>query len=236
MAAGSVATFWAVAFLLISVPGPDWAFTIGAGLRTGSVLPAVGGLMIGYAGLTALVAAGVGALITRSADALTALTVAGGAYLIWHGVTTLRRPTAPRTASGPGAAAALSPAGQAGPDATATGVAATVGGPGGTPLPAGRAVLVRGIGVSGLNPKGLLLFLAVLPQFTNPSRGWPLAAQLATLGLVFTLTCGAFYLCLGSAAERILRTRPGAARVLTRVSGAAMAVIGALLLAERLLA
>jgi len=82
----------------------------------------------------------------------------------------------------------------------------------------------------------LLLFLAVLPQFTNPSRGWPLAAQLATLGLVFTLTCGAFYLCLGSAAERILRTRPGAARVLTRVSGAAMAVIGALLLAERLLA
>ena len=30
MAASSIATFWAVAFLLIIVPGADWAFTISA--------------------------------------------------------------------------------------------------------------------------------------------------------------------------------------------------------------
>ena len=60
-----------------------------------------------------------------------------------------------------------------------------------------RATLVKGIGVSGLNPKGLLVFLAVLPQFATPRGAWPLAVQLAVLGLVFTLTCAAFYLGLG---------------------------------------
>ena len=38
MAASSIAAFWAIAFLLIIMPGPDWAFTVGAGLRGRSVL------------------------------------------------------------------------------------------------------------------------------------------------------------------------------------------------------
>jgi threonine/homoserine/homoserine lactone efflux protein len=89
-----------------------------------------------------------------------------------------------------------------------------------------RATLARGVGVSGLNPKGLLLFLALLPQFTSPRWSWPLAAQLGFLGLVFMLTCGAFYFCLGSSARKILHARPAAARAVTRFSGAAMIVIG----------
>jgi threonine/homoserine/homoserine lactone efflux protein len=51
MAAGSIAAFWAIACLLVIVPGPDWAFTISAGLRGRSVLPAVGGIVLGYAAL-----------------------------------------------------------------------------------------------------------------------------------------------------------------------------------------
>ena len=86
------------------------------------------------------------------------------------------------------------------------------------------------MGVSALNPKGLLIFLALLPQFTNPRWSWPLTAQLGLLGLVFAATCGAFYLGLGSAARKILAARPAAARAVTRFSGAAMVVIGALLL------
>jgi len=89
--------------------------------------------------------------------------------------------------------------------------------------------------VSGLNPKGLLLFLALLPQFTNPEWSWPVAGQIGMLGMVFTLTCAVFYLCIGLAARSILVTRPAAARALGRVSGAAMVVIGAILLAERLI-
>ncbi len=111
MAASSIAAFWVVAFLLIVVPGPDWAFSVSTSLRGGSVVAAVGGLAIGYATLTAVVAAGVGALVTRTPDVLTALTVAGGLYLTWHGARTFARPAPP-------AAAAAPPGGRDGPPAT----------------------------------------------------------------------------------------------------------------------
>src|SRR4029079_2719071 len=66
MAVGTLAAFWAMSFLLVLVPGPDWAYLIAAGLRDQSVLPAVAGLLAGYAGLTAVVSAGVAAVIARS--------------------------------------------------------------------------------------------------------------------------------------------------------------------------
>ena len=71
-------------------------------------------------------------------------------------------------------------------------------------------------------------------QFTSPHYRWPLADQLGVLGLVFTLTCAAFYLGMGSVAHRILDGRPSLARVVSRFSGAAMIVLGVLLLAEHL--
>jgi threonine/homoserine/homoserine lactone efflux protein len=217
MAASSIAAFWVVSSLLIMVPGADWAFTIGTGLRGHSVVPAVGGIVLGYAAMTIVVAAGVGALVARSPALLGALTIAGGLYLIWHGATTLARPSAPGTAQN-------APAGN--------GVPARARAPART----SQATLLRGVGVSALNPKGLLLFLALLPQFTSPHGRWPLAVQLGVLGLVFMLSCGAFYLCLGSVARKTLQARPAAARVVTRFSGAAMVIIGALLLADRLIA
>lgn len=203
MAASSIVAFWAVALLLIIVPGADWAFILGSGLRASSALPAVSGIVLGYGGITIVVAAGVGALVARSPALLTALTIVGGAYLIWHGAKTFARPSAP-------SAQAQAPASTS------------------------RAALVKGMGVSALNPKGLFIFLALLPQFTNPHWSWPLAGQLGFLGLVFMLTCAVFYLCLGSFARKILHARPSAARGATRLSGAAMIVIGALLLVERL--
>lgn len=202
MALDSVLAFWGVCALLIAVPGADWAFVVGAGLRGQSVVPAVAGLVLGYAGLTVVVALGVGALVARSPGGLTVLTVVGGSYLIWRGVMSLaRRPETITPAS-----------------------------------PACPATVVQGLGVSGLNPKGLLLFLALLPQFADRHGSWPLPGQLALLGVVFTVSCGAFYLGLGAFVQAILTSRPWAARALTRVSGAAMIVIGAVLLAERLLA
>jgi threonine/homoserine/homoserine lactone efflux protein len=204
MAVSSIAAFWAVALLLIAVPGADWAFVIGTALGGRSVPLAVGGITLGYTAMTVVVAAGAGAIMARSRPALTALTLAGGLYLIWLGTRALIRPAPP----------AIPADAPAGPQ---------------------RGILVRGIGVSGLNPKALLLFLALLPQFTSPHASWPLAGQLALLGLVFTLSCAAFYLSLGSLAGRILRARPGAALAVTRFSAAAMIAIGALLLTERLI-
>ncbi len=93
----------------------------------------------------------------------------------------------------------------------------------------------KGVCVSGLNPKALLLFVALLPQFTDRTGTWPLAAQIGTLGLIHTASCAAIYLCVGILARTTLRTRPTAARIVTRISGIAMLLIGGLLLVERLL-
>lgn len=206
MAAGSLAAFWAVSVLLVLVPGADWAYAIGAGLRDRSVLPAVGGLLLGYLGLSVVVAAGVAALVARTPGMLTALTGLGAAYLIWLGAATLARPGTPT----PGAA---------------------VDGPG----ERRRTRVLKGAGISGLNPKALLLFLALLPQFAAGGGGsWPLALQILALGLVHTVSCGAVYVCVGVLARTILRARPGAARAVTRTSGAAMLVIGVSLLVQQL--
>jgi threonine/homoserine/homoserine lactone efflux protein len=71
MVASSIAAFWVVSSLLIMVPGADWAYTIGAGLRGHSAVPAVGGIVLGYGAMTIVVAAGAGALVARSSALLT---------------------------------------------------------------------------------------------------------------------------------------------------------------------
>jgi threonine/homoserine/homoserine lactone efflux protein len=93
---------------------------------------------------------------------------------------------------------------------------------------------VRGAGTSGLNPKVMLLFVALLPQFADRDAGWPVAAQILVLGLVHVASCAVVYTGVGVGARRVLRARPGAARAVTRCSGAAMVGIGFLLLVEPL--
>jgi threonine/homoserine/homoserine lactone efflux protein len=205
VAISAVLGFWAVAALLIIVPGPDWAFAISAGLR-GRLVPAAIGIVLGYLAMTIVVAAGVGALVASTPVALTILTVIGGAYLIWLGATTIADPSQP--------AAEVSGHAPRTPAST----------------------IARGIGVSGLNPKGLLIFLAMLPQFTTPDAAWPVAGQIGALGLVFTLTCAVVYLIVGASAHCVLHSRPSTARIVSRVSGLCMITIGAALLVEHFLA
>jgi threonine/homoserine/homoserine lactone efflux protein len=97
MASGAVVAFWAVSLLLVLTPGADWAYAIAAGLRHRTALPAVGGLLTGHLAATAVVAAGVAALVTRSPLVMTALTAAGAGYLVWLGAGTLVRPETPLT-------------------------------------------------------------------------------------------------------------------------------------------
>ncbi|WBB69960.1 LysE family translocator [Micromonospora sp. WMMD812] len=219
MPAHSVLAFWAVALLLIVIPGADWAFTLGTALRGGPVAAAVGGLVLGYTAMTLVVAAGTGALVAGTPLAMTVLTVAGGLYLVWLGVTTLVGPV-------PTPAGATS----AGPVDAAPGAE----GRDGRAHPAGWALLARGVGVSGLNPKALLLFVALLPQFTDARWDWPVAVQLGLLGLLFTLTCAIFYATMGRFARTVLRARPATARVVSRLSGVGMVAIGVSLLIEHL--
>ncbi|MFE1308980.1 LysE family translocator [Streptomyces sp. NPDC058755] len=100
---------------------------------------------------------------------------------------------------------------------------------------ADRRLFLRGATISGLNPKGLLLYLSVLPQFlTLRGAHLPVPAQTATLGLLHMACCAAVYLSVGATARILLAARPAAARAVTRTSGAAMLGIGAFLLVERL--
>jgi threonine/homoserine/homoserine lactone efflux protein len=94
---------------------------------------------------------------------------------------------------------------------------------------------VKGFGISGLNPKVFLLFLALLPQFTDPQSSWPIGAQIMLLGLIHVATCAVVYTGVGAGARLVLATRPAAARAVTRFSGAAMTVIGVILLVEHLI-
>ncbi|MQY37991.1 Leucine efflux protein [Streptomyces sp. RB17] len=102
------------------------------------------------------------------------------------------------------------------------------------PSPDGRLFL-RGATISGLNPKGLLLYLSVLPQFlTLHGAHLPVPVQTAALGLLHMACCAAVYLTVGAVSRALLSARPAAARAVARTSGAAMVGIGAVLLAERL--
>uniref|UniRef100_A0AAU3HPP8 LysE family translocator n=1 Tax=Streptomyces sp. NBC_01393 TaxID=2903851 RepID=A0AAU3HPP8_9ACTN len=199
----TVAAFLAVDLLLVFTPGADWAYAISAGLRERSVLPAVAGLIAGYAGYTLLAVAGLVVIVANSAALLTALTVAGAAYLMWLGLNVLRQPTA-LTASA-------------------------------QTMDASRwQIALKGAGISGLNPKALLLYFSLFPQFIDSAASWPVAAQTGLLGTLHMTACALVYLAVGVLARTVLKTRPSAARAVTRVSGAMMIVIGGFLLAERL--
>jgi len=92
---------------------------------------------------------------------------------------------------------------------------------------------VKGLCISGLNPKVFLLFLALLPQFTDPKGSWPIAMQMSALGVMHLVTCTLVYLLVGYGARAVLTTRPQAARLVSRASGAIMVAIAVALLVEQ---
>ncbi|CAM5684225.1 LysE family translocator [Streptomyces purpurascens] len=205
----TLAAFLAVDLLLVFTPGADWAYAIAAGLRDRSVVPAVAGLIAGYAGYTLLAVAGLVVIVASSATLLTALTVAGAGYLVWLGWGVLRQPAA-LTAS-----------------EAAVGSAAGAG--------ASRLrIMLKGAGISGLNPKALLLYFSLFPQFIDPAGGWPVATQTGLFGTLHMTACAVVYLSVGVLARTVLSTRPSAALAVTRTSGALMIAIGGFLLLERL--
>lgn len=93
--------------------------------------------------------------------------------------------------------------------------------------------LLRGFIISGLNPKALLLFLALLPQFTNRQAPWPVSLQIGAMGMVQIANCAAIYTLVGLCSRAVLSTRPSLARRVSQLSGTAMIVIALLLIAEQ---
>ncbi|MCX4662408.1 LysE family translocator [Streptomyces uncialis] len=149
--------FAAMSFLLIVVPGPSVLFVVGRALSQGrrAALTTVVGNTLGAYVLVVAVALGVGAIVERSVLVFTVIKLVGAAYLIHLGIKAVRRRgVMPLAADG---------------DA---------------PPASGSRTLWEGFAVGVANPKTIVFFAAVLPQFVDHGRG-QVVAQMLLLGLVF---------------------------------------------------
>ena len=201
--------FVLVAAALACTPGVDWAYSIAAGLRQRSFVPAVAGLCGGYVLHTVLLVAGLAALLTGLPGVLGWITLAGAAYLVWLGISTLRSWRGASFTAG---------AGLTGSDGT-------------SPL----RTFLQGMGTSGINPKGLLFYVALVPQFVSADASLPVPVQSGLLGMTFVLLAALVYTAVALLSRTLLQSRPGAARVVTLASGLIMVALGAVLLGEQLL-
>ena len=233
-----LAGFAAVSITLAMTPGADWAYCISSGLRARRVAPSVAGLCAGYLFHTALIVAGLAALIAASAGLLTGLTLAGAAYLLWLGISTMR---SWRGAGFTDGITTPAPAEKAEPGPAAIGlegygsVALAVRAPVRSRRAVERREFLKGLGTSGTNPKALLLYLALIPQFVDPAAALALPLQSLVLGLSHFGVSVLIYTLVALGARRLLRSRPAAARMVTLASGILMVCVALVLLGERLL-
>lgn len=204
-----VLQFALTAGLFSLMPGADWAFAITAGLRSRSIVAPILGLASGYVVVVSVIAMGVGAVVASSPGILTALTVVGASYILWLGVSTLLGVT-----SGDGTLVAV----------TGTESADRSG---------SLRQYLHGMGVSGINPKGLMLLLALLPQFLTEG-GWASGVQILLLGGIFILEILVVYSGVAVAARSLLRSRPRLSIAVSVASGLFLTVFGTWLLLDAL--
>jgi threonine/homoserine/homoserine lactone efflux protein len=152
--------YFVAAMVIILAPGPSVLFVIARAIAWGrkTAVFTVAGNVTGAFSLSVFVALGLGPILQRSDLAYSAVQGAGGLYLIYLGIDAIRK-------------RAIHAA-----DMTNQGdIAPTV-----------RRSIRDGFWVGALNPKGVVFFAAVLPQFIDRERG-SVTAQLILLGAIFAI-------------------------------------------------
>lgn len=148
--------FAVVAVIFVAIPGPSVLFTVSRALTLGkrpALLTVLGNAAGVYLHVVA-VAFGVAAIVERSVLAFNVLKYVGAAYLVYLGAQALRhRRRLPDLLGQP----------------------SVIVRPG--------KVVVDGFVVGVTNPKSVVFFAAILPQFVTPANGH-LTSQLLLLGLV----------------------------------------------------
>ncbi len=174
-------------------PGPSMLLALTHGVRYGvrrALASALGNTVASV--LQALVAvAGLGVVLAASEDLFRVVRYAGAAYLVYVGVCMLRAPAVPlNVAATAGAAGTEGAADKA--DAGDTGASETPGGPG------ARKLFAQAFFVAAGNPKAIVFFTALFPQFLAPGdtlvRSALLVADLAViafLGMMLYAVAGA---------------------------------------------
>ena len=148
------------AMVIILAPGPSVLFVIARAIAWGraTAVFTVAGNVTGAFSLSVFVALGLGPVLERSEVAYVAVQWAGGLYLIYLGSEAIWKRTVH--------AADMANQGDVAPSI--------------------RRSIRDGFWVGALNPKGVVFFAAVLPQFIDRERG-SVTAQLIFLGGVFAI-------------------------------------------------
>jgi threonine/homoserine/homoserine lactone efflux protein len=148
------------AMVIILAPGPSVLFVIARAIAWGraTAVFTVTGNVTGAFSLSVFVALGLGPVLERSDIAYLAVQWAGGLYLIYLGIEAIWKRTLH--------AADMANQGDIAPSI--------------------RRSIRDGFWVGALNPKGVVFFAAVLPQFIDRDRG-SVTAQLIFLGAIFAV-------------------------------------------------
>ena len=199
--------FLLAAILITASPGPDNLMVLGLGMSKGRKQGMVFGLgcALGCLSHTLLAVLGVSALIAASPVAFTALRVGGGLYLVWLGYNALRSQGGSKTSDGNAAPQSL------------------------------RSLFTKGLVANAINPKVVLFFLSLLPQFVIPANG-NVPGQMLALGVTFTVQAAILFGLLGYFAGAIgawLNRKPGAGKWLDRIAGTVFVALGIKLIAAR---
>jgi len=199
--------FLLAAILLTASPGPDNLMVLGLGMSKGRKQGMVFGLgcALGCLSHTFLAVIGVSAIIAASPTAFTALRIGGGLYLVWLGIGALR------STGGQSAASAQAPAQSL------------------------KNLFMKGLLANAINPKVVLFFLSLLPQFVIAANG-NVPGQMLALGVTFTLQAAILFGLLGYFAGAIgawLERKPGAGKWLDRLAGTVFVALGVKLIVSR---
>jgi threonine/homoserine/homoserine lactone efflux protein len=148
------------AMVIILAPGPSVLFVIARAIAWGraTAVFTVAGNVTGAFSLSVFVALGLGPVLERSELAYIAVQWGGGLYLMYLGIEAIWKRSVH---------------------------AADMANQGDT-APSIRRSVRDGFWVGALNPKGVVFFAAVLPQFIDRERG-SITAQLIFLGAVFAV-------------------------------------------------
>lgn len=201
----SLAAFTALAFALIIVPGPSVMFVVSRAVALGrrAAVTTVIGNAAGVYIQVLLVAIGLGAIVERSIAVFTVIKLAGAGYLIWLGIQAIRHRQQLADAFDTD-------------DRPAVGVQST------------RSVFRDGFIVGIANPKAIVFFAAILPQYVNPN-GAPPQLQMLALGVVFVVVAlvsdGAWAIAAGTARAWFARSPRRLSR-LGAIGGTAMIGLG----------
>ncbi|HXK23776.1 MAG TPA: LysE family translocator [Myxococcota bacterium] len=192
--------FCATETVLCFTPGPAVLFVVSVALARGARpgMAAASGILTANACYFALSATGIAAVILASGHLFTALRWAGAGYLVWVGLRMLL--------SRPSATAAERA------DAPPS-------------RPVQRAFL-RALVVQGANPKALIFFVALLPQFIDASA--PVGFQLFILGassIVIEFFVLLLYVVVASRSRRLAGARLSGP--LERIGGSFLLAAGA---------